>query len=71
MSSDIAALDRAALVFDPDYTPSDAAAGKATKRANPARNIVFERNEMTNLIGRILRSSGQPMTSAAIAGKIA
>jgi len=68
--SDIAALDRAILMFDPAYRPAEAN-GARRSRKRKLKPVPFVRREMTTLIGQILRGADGPMSSADIAAAIA
>lgn len=64
---DIAALDRAAWVFDPAYVVGTAA--RSRKPRGPT--IAFARRELIGLIGQVLRNADGPMTTADVAAAIA
>ena len=66
---DIAVLDRAALIFDPTYTPQTV--GKRPKTQAMKPSSMLPASELTASIGKIVRSAAELMTTQAIAAAVA
>ncbi|HLZ65457.1 MAG TPA: hypothetical protein VKQ29_04455 [Aliidongia sp.] len=66
---DIEALDRAALIFDPTYTPQTV--GKRPKAQARKPSSMLPASELTAIIGKLIRSASEPMTTSAIAAAVA
>jgi hypothetical protein len=69
ITDDIAALDRAALVFDLTHAAHNGTGRVSRKR--PAMAVSFQRRELMTLIGQVLRSADGHVATADIAAAIA
>lgn len=66
---DIEVLDRAALIFDPTYTPQTV--GKRPKVQARKPSSMIPTAELNAIIGRTIRSAVEPMATSAIAAAVA
>jgi len=66
---DIEILDRSARIFDPSYTPQTV--GKRPKAQAMKPSSMFPADELMAIIGKIVRSAAEPMTTSAVAAAVA
>ena len=65
---DIDVLDRAAMIFDPTYTPQTV--GKQPKVQARKPPSIIPAAELTAIIGKTIRSAIEPMATSAIASAV-